>query len=75
MDVTQLMDYVFLTAIQRRPTDVEREGLKTMYNELGYLDSEFDNRFAHSNRIDDLALLTFDYLSRLPEGYYLLRVE
>ncbi len=75
MDVTQLMDYVFLTAIQRRPTEVERSGLETIYNELGYLDSEFDNRFALSNKIDDLALLTFDYLSRLPEGYYLLRVQ
>ena len=75
MDVSELMDYVFLTAIQRRPNDIERTSLKDMYIEHGYLDSEFDNRFALSNRIDDLALLTFDYLSRLPEGYYLLRVQ
>ncbi len=75
MNVTELMDYVFLTAIQRRPNDIERSSLKAMYIEQGYLDSEFDNRFARTDRIDDLALLTFDYLSRLPEGYYLLRVQ
>lgn len=75
MDVAQLMDYLFLTIVQRRPNDVERADLIELYFGLGYLDDEFNNRFAHSNRIDDLALLTFDYLSRLPEGYYLNRLQ
>jgi len=75
MDVTQLMDYLFLTAIQRRPNDTESEHLQGMYNELGFLDDEFDYRFARSSKIDDLAQLTFDYLSRLPEGYYMRRLQ
>jgi hypothetical protein len=75
MDIEELMDYLFLTAIQRRPTDVERTDLTALYNELGFLDDEFNYLFAYSSRIDDLALLTFDYLSRLPEGYYLGRLQ
>lgn len=75
MNVEELMDYLFLSAIQRRPTEVERTDLTALYNELGFLDDEFNYLFAYSNRIDDLALLTFDYLSRLPEGYYLGRLQ
>lgn len=75
MNVAELMDYLFLSAIQRRPTDVERTDLLALYNKLGFLDDEFNYVFAYSNKIDDLALLTFDYLSRLPEGYYLSRLQ
>ncbi len=75
MTVDELMSYLFLTAIQRRPTELESNELKSMYQKRDYLDIDFNNRFAHSNRIDDLALLTFDYLSRLPEGYYLVRSQ
>jgi len=75
MNIVELMDYLFLAAIQRRPNDHERVDLNAIYNGLGYLDDEFDNRFALSNKIDDLALVTFDYLSRLPEAYYLRRLQ
>lgn len=75
MNIAELMDYLFLAGIQRRPNDHERVDLTAFYKQLNYLDDDFDYRFALSNRIDDLALVTFDYLSRLPEGYYLRRLQ
>ncbi len=36
---------------------------------------DFDNRFVRNGRLDDVAVIVMDYLSRLPELYYLERLR
>ncbi|MFK7996376.1 MAG: hypothetical protein AB8B87_19710 [Granulosicoccus sp.] len=71
MNAAELIDYLFLTIIERRATKTERNALTRLYADEGHLDPEYNNAFARSGRQDDIAVITFDYLSRLPEGYYL----
>lgn len=75
LNVDELLDYLFLTGAQRRARDVERAVLRKLFEDEGHLDAEFDNRFAKSGRQDDIASITLDYLSRLPETYYLPRLR
>lgn len=75
LTVPQLIDYLFLSAAQRRASSVERFQLTKLFQENGHLDSEFDNTFARSGRQDDIALITMDYLSRLPELYYMHKLR
>ena len=75
LNVPQLIDYLFLSAVQRRSTVDERKALTGLFFANGHLDEEFANAFARSGRQDDIALITMDYLSRLPELYYLPRLR
>ena len=75
LTVSQLIDYLFLSAAQRRATSIERYQLSRLFEQNGHLDSEFDNTFARSGRQDDIAVITMDYLSRLPELYYLPKLR
>jgi len=71
LSMPELVDFLFLTVIERRATDVERADLANIFYSAGYLDEDFNNAFAESGRQDEIAEITFDYLSRLPEAYYL----
>ncbi|MFK7859686.1 MAG: hypothetical protein AB8B64_12735 [Granulosicoccus sp.] len=71
MNTAELVDYLFLTIIERRATTTERNALTRIYADEGHLDPDFSNVFARSGRQDEIAQITFDYLSRLPETYYL----
>ncbi|MBX2878538.1 MAG: hypothetical protein KTR32_01340 [Granulosicoccus sp.] len=71
----ELFDYLFLSAVQRRTNNIERTELTTIVNAAGFLDVEFGKAFVKSGYTDDLALLVFDYISRLPETYYLRRLR
>ncbi|MFK7855847.1 MAG: hypothetical protein AB8B79_17110 [Granulosicoccus sp.] len=75
LTVSQLVDYLFLSAAQRRASSVERFQLTKLFRENGHLDSEFDYAFARNGRLDDIAVITMDYLSRLPELYYMPRLR
>ena len=75
LKVSQFMDYLFLSAAQRRATEAEHEALFDLFLADGHLDEDFDNVFARSGRQDEIALITLDYLSRLPELYYLSRLR
>ena len=72
---SQFMDFLFLSAAQRRATEAEHEALFDLFLADGHLDEDFDNVFARSGRQDEIALITLDYLSRLPELYYLSRLR
>ena len=74
MTVDELLDYLFLSAVLRRPNDEERLSLARIFETNGHLDKEFSNKFARSGRTDDIAIITLDYLSRLPQLYYLQRL-
>lgn len=71
LNTSELIDYLFLTIVERRASQTEREALTSVYLTEGHLDPEFNDEFARSGRQDDIARITFDYLSRLPEAYYL----
>ncbi len=75
LTVPQLLDYLFLSAVQRRVTEAEKKALADIFLDSGHLDEEFDNVFARSGRQDEIALITMDYLSRLPELYFLPKLR
>ncbi len=75
LTVPQLLDYLFLSAIQRRATETERTALSNIFYANDHLDEEFANAFVRSGRQDDVALITMDYLSRLPELYFMPRLR
>ncbi|MEE9320873.1 MAG: hypothetical protein V3U76_10540 [Granulosicoccus sp.] len=75
MTVSQLTDYLFLTAIQRRASVEERKDLIRIYRLNEHLDEDYGNQFARSDHQDDIAVITLDYLSRLPETYFLPRLR
>ncbi len=72
---SELLDYLFLSAVERRATDVERQDLKAIIHTNDHLDSEFGGVFVRSGHMDDMAIIVLDYLSRLPEAYYLKKVK
>jgi hypothetical protein len=75
LTLAELMDYLFLSAVQRRATEVERTDLATILDSIGYLDEEYSGAFVRSGRMDDSATVILDYLSRLPELYYQKRLN
>ncbi len=75
MNVAQLVDYLFLTVAQRRATQEERSSLHAIFYAEGLLDEDLANSFAESGRQPQIARIAFDYLSRLPETYYLPRLR
>ena len=63
--------------MQRRPTaDGARDRSTALfYAGKGLLDEELANAFAVSGGQPEIARIAFDYLSRLPETYYLPRLR
>ena len=75
LNVDEVLDYLFLAGVQRRPSGIEREELGALFLTLGHLDDSLGNAFARPERLDEIGALILDYLSRLPETYYLPRIE
>jgi hypothetical protein len=75
LTISQLLDYLFLSAVQRRPIDTERRDLITLLDSESHLDPEFDSRFVRNGRLDDVSLIVMDYMSRLPEMYFLNKLR
>ena len=74
------LDFLFLNTIQRKPTTVEIDGLIAIFDADGHLIINADGvqivRPNSSNTShNDVAEITFDYISRLPEFYYFKAVE
>ena len=74
MNIAELTDYLFLTVAQRRATPTEHEALHALYHSRDLLDEELGYAFAVSGEQPEIARIAFDYLSRLPEIYYLPRL-
>ena len=75
LSLTEYIDFLFLNAMQRKATAEEINGLITIYDGLSYLTTDTDGikiiRPSTSNtNHDNIADVTFDYISRLPEFYY-----
>lgn len=73
MSVSDFVDFLFISALQRKALSVEKTDLQTLYDAGSHTaNSGVDVR---DGRHDDIARLTFDYISRLPEFYYFKAVN
>ena len=75
LSLTDYIHFLFLNTMQRKATAEEVDGLITIYDGLNYLTLDTDEikiiRPSTSNtNHDNIAEVTFDYISRLPEFYY-----
>jgi hypothetical protein len=75
LSLTDYIHFLFLNTMQRKATAEEVDGLITIYDGLNYLTTDDDGiqviRPSTSNtNHDNIAEVTFDYISRLPEFYY-----
>ena len=75
LSLTDYIHFLFLNTMQRKATAEEVDGLITIFDGLNYLTTDTDEikiiRPSTSNtNHDNIAEVTFDYISRLPEFYY-----
>lgn len=75
LSLSDYIDFLFLNTLQRKASAAEVDGLITIYDGLSYLTTDSDGvkiiRPSTSNtNHDNIADVTFDYISRLPEFYY-----
>lgn len=75
LSLTDYIHFLFLNAVQRKASTEEVNGLITIYDGLSYLATDTDGvktikpSTSNTNH-DNIAEVTFDYISRLPEFYY-----
>jgi hypothetical protein len=79
MSLGGFIDYMFLSALQRRASAEEMTDLVAVY-ETGttgnHLTTDNDGvSIVRDGRYDEVAQITFDYISRLPEFYYFRSVN
>mgnify|MGYP001818601012 CR=1 FL=1 len=85
MSLNDFIDYVFLTALQRKASDSEKIDLIDVYQtSAGYpgassgdqtTTDDDGNTIIRDGRHDEVAQITFDYITRLPEFYYFRSVN
>ncbi len=71
LTINELIDYLFLSVAQRKATDFEKQQLTEFYDVNEFLRHEEERSYVNSWSMPELARLTFDYLSRLSELYYM----
>ena len=78
MSPEEYIDYLFLNAMQRKATAVEMTDLIALFGPapgLNYTRDVDGVTEIRSYAYDDIAVVTFDYISRLPEQYYFRAVN
>ena len=80
LSLTDYVHFLFLNTVQRKASIEEVNGLISIYEGLNYLVTDADEiksiRPSTSNtNHDNIAEVTFDYISRLPEFYYFKSVN
>ncbi|MEX1057519.1 MAG: hypothetical protein WED11_07295, partial [Natronospirillum sp.] len=83
LDAGEYIDYLFLSALMRRATDTERSAIIHIMRSDDDTEGRNQIYFDHAeNRLrvrssrwnySDVAFVVMDYISRLPETYYLVR--
>jgi len=68
MSLSEFADFLFLSSLHRKATAVEKADLQTLYDAAGHTDNAGVD--VRTGRQDEIARITFDYISRLPEFYY-----
>jgi len=84
MSLNDFIDYLFISVLQRKASgsektdliDVYENGVNSSGNPVNHLTTDADgNTVVRSSSFDDVAQITFDYISRLPEFYYFRSVN
>jgi hypothetical protein len=75
LSLTDYIHFLFLNTMQRKASTDEIAGLIAIYDGLSLLETDIDGNqvirpSTSDNRHDNIAVITFDYISRLPEFYY-----
>jgi hypothetical protein len=73
MSLSEYVDFLFLSALQRKALAVEKDDLIALYRAAGYAANGGVD--VGNNDHDDIARVTYDYISRLPELYYFKAVN
>ena len=71
LNLAEFIDYLFLSVSSRKATDMERNELIALFAKEDYLRIEVEGQYLHKWSRSSAASLVTDYLSRLPELYYL----
>ena len=75
LDLTDYVHFLFLNAMQRKASAAEIDALVTIFDNASLLEDDVNGNKAvrpdtSNNRHNNIAGITFDYISRLPEFYY-----
>jgi len=75
LSLTDYIHFLFLNTVQRKASADEVSGLITIYDGLSLLELDTNGNqvirpSTTNNRHNNIAEITFDYISRLPEFYY-----
>ncbi len=74
LPLSDLVDYLFLSVAERRASAAEKTGLTNIMESNGYLKTIDNEKFVLSWRRGDIAEIVMDFISRLPEIYYLKKI-
>lgn len=79
MSLDHYIDFLFMSALQRKASAEEKTDLIAVY-ETGDTGNHLDTNnggvsVVRDGRYDEVAQITFDYISRLPEFYYFRSVN
>ena len=75
LTIPEWIDYLFIAVAGRRAMDTEKAELISLFDRESLLRVETERAYVRNGRGGALARLVFDYLSRLPEVYYLKNRE
>ena len=70
LSVDGYINYLFLATLYRKPSTVEIEDLTAVYKLRNHLQLTAGVFIIKPDKYDEMAEITFDYISRLPEFYY-----
>lgn len=81
LSLTDYVHFLFLNAMQRKATSAELSGLLDIYDGLSLITIDTEGNqiivpsTGNNNRHNNIATVTFDYISRLPEFYYFRAID
>ena len=80
MSLTDYVHFLFLNAMHRKASTVELDALITIFDDFNLLELDTNGiqtirPSTSNNRHNNIAEITFDYISRLPEFYYFRAVN
>ena len=73
MSLSEFVDFLFMSVLQRKARAVEKTDLQAVYDAGGHTDNAGVD--VRADRHDDIARITYDYIARLPEMYYFKAVN
>jgi hypothetical protein len=76
LGLNDYLDYLFMSVLQRKANDEEKADLIAYFETRNFLTEDvLENQVIRDYAYDEVAQVTFDYVSRLPEYYYFLAVR